>query len=254
MSSLLLRLLALLSLSVASEARPQPQPPLVFAAASLQESLTAAAAAWAAQGHPQPTISFASSSALARQIEAGAPADLYISADEDWMTDLQKKGLLRQGSRASFLGNRLVLIAPAASRLSLRVAQNFPLARALGSQRLAIADPQSVPAGKYGKAALVKLGVWASVEHKLAPAQDVRAALAFVERAEAPLGIVYETDAIASKKVRVVSVFPPASYPPISYPVALLHQSVNPQAAGFRQFLLSAPAKAIFRRFGFSAR
>lgn len=254
MNSLLVRLLVLLAVFSGSPALAQSPSPLVFAAASLQESLSAAADAWVARGHTRPTISFAASSALARQIEAGAPADIFISADEDWMDDVQKKGLLRPGSRVSFLGNRLVLIAAAHSRVILPIRRNFPLARVLGLGRLAIADPESVPAGKYAKAALTSLGVWSSVVTKLAPAENVRAALAFVERAEAPMGIVYETDAIASKKVRIVDRFPSASHPPISYPIATLRTSHNADAEGFRRFLLSPTGKAIFRRFGFSAR
>lgn len=241
-------------LSLGTQAVAAVRPPLVLAAASLQESLTAAARAWATRGHPQPVLSFGASSALARQIEAGAPADLFVSADEEWMDDVQTKGLIRPRTRLSVLGNRLVLIAPVDSRVALPIRRGFPLARALGSGRLAIADPAAVPAGKYGKAALTSLGVWPSVEAKLAPAENVRAALAFVERAEAPLGIVYETDARASKKVRVVGRFPPNSHPPISYPVAALKASTNPEAEGFRRFLVSPDGTAIFRRFGFSTR
>lgn len=226
----------------------------MLAAASLQESLTAAAQAWASRGHPQPVLSFGASSALARQIEAGAPADLFISADEDWMNYLQGKQLLRPGSRASFLGNQLVLIAPWGSRLNLPIRPGFPLARALGSGRLAVADPSAVPAGKYAKAALIALGVWTSVEAKLAPAENVRAALAFVERGETPLGIVYRTDALASNKVKILGQFPPASHPPISYPVATVRTSTKPEAEAFRRFLVSPAAAAIFRRFGFSVR
>ena len=241
-------------ISIASPASAVRKSPLVLAAASLQESLTAAAQAWASRDHPQPVLSFGASSALARQIEAGAPAELFISADEDWMNELQSKKLIQPGSRVSLLGNRLVLIAPRASRVGLAITRGFPLARALGSGRLAIADPAAVPAGKYAKAALTTLGVWQSVEPRLAPAENVRAALVFVERAGAPLGIVYETDAIASKKVRVVGRFPVSSYPRISYPLAALRTSTNPEAEGFRQFLISPAGKAIFRRFGFSTR
>jgi molybdate transport system substrate-binding protein len=227
---------------------------MVLAAASLQESLTAVAKAWTSRGHTQPVLSFGASSALARQVEAGAPADLFISADEEWMDYVQKKGLVAPGSRASFLGNRLVLIAPKGSRVNLPIRRGFPLAGILGSDRLAIADPAAVPAGRYGKAALMTLGVWQSVEPKLAPAENVRAALAFVERGETPLGIVYETDALASKKVRIVGWFPQDSHPPISYTLARLRTSNNAEAEGFRRFLISPSGKALFRRFGFSAR
>ena len=232
----------------------QARAPLVLAAASLQESLTAAADAWAAQGHSRPTISFAASSALARQIEAGAPADLFISADEEWMDYVALKALLRPATRVSFLTNQLILIAPRDSRIALRLAPGVPLARALGDRRLAIADPAAVPAGRYAKAALTSLGAWPSVEPKLARTENVRAALALVERGEAPLGIVYATDARASTKVRVVGQFSAASHPPISYPIALLATAASPDAEPFRRFLISSPGRAIFRRFGFGTR
>lgn len=231
----------------------QERGPVVLAAASLQESLTEAADAWAAKGHAKPVISFAASSALARQVMAGAPADLFLSADEEWMDAVAKAGLLRAGTRTTLLGNRLVLIAPASSKVRLTPARGFALARALGSGRLALADPDAVPAGKYAKAALTHLGVWASVAAKVAPAENVRAAMALVERSAAPLGIVYATDARASKAVRVVGVFPASSHPPIRYPVALLKASRSRDAAGFRAFLLSKQGRAIFARHGFSA-
>lgn len=243
------------TLWLAGAATAQPKPPLVLAAASLQESLTDAANAWAARRHPRPVISFAASSALARQIAAGAPADLFISADEEWMDDVAKKGLIQPGTRISFLANRLVLVAPAsrpAPRLTIR--PGFPLARALGSGRLAMADPDAVPAGKYGKAALTKLGVWNAVAPKVARAENVRAALALVARGEAPFGIVYATDAMASKDVRVVGTFPANSHPPITYPVAILRTATSPDAEGFRRFLLSREGKSIFARHGFTAR
>lgn len=226
----------------------------MLAAASLQESLNAAADAWARKRHPRPVISFAGSSALARQIESGAPADLFISADEKWMDHVAKKRLLRSGSRMSFLTNSLVLIAPASSKLQMTIRPRFPLARALGNGRLAMADPDSVPAGKYGKEALTRLGVWPSVAGRIARGENVRAALAFVARREAPLGIVYATDARAEPGVKVVGRFPANSHAPISYPVARLAVSTNRDAEGFRRFLISAEGKAIFRRFGFGAR
>lgn len=243
-----------LALLLATPAAARSKPPLVFAAASLQESLTAAAQAWAARGHPRPILSFAGSSALARQIEAGAPADLFISADEEWMDVLERKSQLRAGTRLPLLGNRLVLVAPRSSRVALPIRPGFPLARSLRGGRLAMADPRAVPAGRYARAALVSLGAWNSVRNRLAPAESVRAALAFVERGEAPLGIVYRTDALASRKVRVVGSFPPASHPPISYPIAALRTSANPEAEQFRRFLASPAGKAIFRRFSFLTR
>jgi molybdate transport system substrate-binding protein len=239
-----------LSSSCAAQARA----PLVLAAASLQESMNAAADRWAAMRHPRPVLSFAGSSALARQIEAGAPADLFVSADEDWMDYLQQKNLIREGSRADFLTNSLVLVAPASSRVRLGIGPGFPLARALGKGRLAMADPDAVPAGRYGKEALISLGVWSSVSDRLARADNVRMALALVSRGEAPLGIVYATDARAEPGVRVVGTFPASSHQPIRYPLAILAGSHNPQADGFRRFLLSPQGKAIFRRYGFGAR
>ncbi|SNS35017.1 molybdate transport system substrate-binding protein [Sphingomonas laterariae] len=257
MTRLIGRLLALVALlgAACSPAAAEVKPPLVLAAASLQESLTAAAAAWSAKGHARPVLSFAASSALARQIGSGAPADLFISADEPWMDDVAKKGLIRPGTRVSFLRNRLVLIAPAARPVKLAIRPGFPLASALGSQgRLTMADPDAVPAGKYGKAALTRLGVWASVEPRVARAENVRAALALVERGEAPLGIVYETDARASRAVAIVGAFPADSHPPITYPLALLKTASSPDAEGFRRFLLSRQGRAIFARYGFVAK
>jgi molybdate transport system substrate-binding protein len=249
-----LAMLALLLPATASQAAPAKAPPLVLAAASLQESMNAAADAWQAKGHPRPRISFAGSSALARQIEAGAPADLFVSADEPWMDEVQGKGLLRPGTRVSFLRNELVLIAPRASTTRLRIARGMPLGKALGTGRLAVADPAGVPAGVYAKQALTRLGVWSAVEGRLAPGDSVRAALALVSRGVAPLGIVYATDARADPGVRVVGVFPAASHDPISYPVALLAASRNPEAEAFRRYLVSAPGKAVFRRFGFGTK
>ncbi|CAN5214313.1 molybdate ABC transporter substrate-binding protein [soil metagenome] len=237
-----------------AQAHAQEKGPLVLAAASLQESLTEATAIWTAKRHPRPVLSFAASSVLARQIGAGAPADLFISADEPWMDDVAAKGFVRPGTRTSFLTNMLVLIAPVSSRTSLTIRRGFPLARALGNGRLAMADPDTVPAGKYGKAALTALGVWLQVGAKVAPAETVRAALALVERGETPLGIVYATDAKASKGVRIVGTFPAASHPPITYPIALLTTATSRDAEPFRRFLISREGKAIFARYGFIIR
>jgi molybdate transport system substrate-binding protein len=237
-----------------SPAAAQSRAPLVLAAASLQESLNAAADGWARKGHPRPVISFAASSALARQIESGAPADIFISADEQWMDHVAGKRLVRAGTRSSFLTNGLVLIAPAASRVRLAIGPRLPLARALGNGRLAMADPDAVPAGKYGKEALTRLGVWPSVQNRVARAENVRAALALVDRGEAPLGIVYATDALADRGVRVVGRFPANSHAPITYPLALLAASTNRDAEGFRRYLISPEGKAVFRRFGFGTR
>lgn len=238
-----------------------PRAPVVLAAASLQESLEAAAKAWAAKGHARPVLSFAASSALARQIEAGAPADLFISADEEWMDTLANKGLIRADTRATMLGNSLVLIAPAtsgatsraASRLALDPVPGFPLGRALGNGRLALADPAGVPAGRYARQALERLKVWDKVKDRIAAGDNVRAALGLVAQGEAPLGIVYATDARAEPKVRVVATFPAASHVAITYPVAVLKAARSPDAGAFRAFLLSPEGQAVFRRYGFTA-
>ncbi|MFA5963237.1 MAG: molybdate ABC transporter substrate-binding protein [Sphingomonas sp.] len=243
----LLATLALLLIGAA------PAPPVVLAAASLQESMNAAADAWARHGHVRPVISFAGSSALARQIEAGAPADLFASADEDWMDELARKGLIAAGTRTDFLGNRLVVVAAPGGPAHIP-ARGAALARVLGAGPLAMADPDSVPAGKYGKAALVSLGAWDAVAAHVVRAESVRAALALVERGAAPFGIVYATDARAARAARVVGVFPAVSHPPIVYPLARLRAATNPDGEGFRRFLLSREGRAIFVRFGFTVR
>lgn len=229
-----------------------PKAPVVLAAASLQESLEAVAKLWVAKGHAAPVLSFAASSALARQVEAGAPADLFISADEEWMDTLATKGLIRPQTRATMLGNSLVLIAPAASKIALDPVPGFALAQALGTGKLALADPAGVPAGRYARQALEKLGVWDQVSARVAAGDNVRAALALVAQGEAPLGIVYATDAAAEHRVRVVATFPAASHVPITYPVAVLTTSRSPDAEALRAFLLSAEAQAVFRRYGFT--
>lgn len=223
--------------------------PVVLAASSMQESLTAAADEWTAAGHPRPVISFAASSALARQIESGADADLFISADEQWMDSVEKAGRLTPGSRHDLVGNSLVLIGPSGSKpIALEVA---PMMTALGGGRLAMADPDSVPAGRYGKAALQSLGLWPALESRLARAENVRAALALVERGEAPLGIVYATDAKASNKAQPVAVIPVDSHPAIVYPMALL-SNASADAKDFADFLLSPRGQAIFAAHGFT--
>lgn len=214
-----------------------------MAASSLQESLIATAEVWEQRGKPAPVLSFAATSALARQVEQGAPADLFVSADEEWMDTLDQQGLLRPGTRQDLLSNRLVLIAPRGG--SVRSLTD------LGTGRLALADPASVPAGKYAKAALERLGQWGGVADKVVPAESVRAALVLVERGEAPLGIVYATDAKASDKVEVIETLPADSHPPIRYPAAVLAASRYPDAAAFLVFLGSAEARAIFEKHGF---
>ncbi len=227
-------------------------PVVVFAAASLKNALDDAAAAFQRQGGGEVRISYAASPALARQIESGAPADIFISADLDWMNYVAERNLIKKDTRANLLGNRLVLIAPASSKVALEIMPGFPLANALGGGRLAMADPDSVPAGKYGKAALQKLGVWDGVVARVAPAEDVRAALRFVARGEAPLGIVYATDAAAEPDVRIVAAFPAGSYPPIVYPAAITAASKNPAAQKFLAFIRSPQALPFFERQGFT--
>ena len=225
--------------------------PVVLAAASLQESLVEAADAWTGQGNPRPVLSFAGTPALARQVIAGSPADLFISADEKWMDELASRALIRAESRAAFLTNQLVIIAPADSPFRFDPGPGVTLDRQLGSGRLAMADPDSVPAGRYGKQALTRLGVWQSVSGRVTASDSVRQALALVARGEAPLGIVYATDAKSEPRVRVVATLPQDSHDPIIYPIAILTRSGNDEAQSFRQFLLSPAAMAIFRRHGF---
>jgi molybdate transport system substrate-binding protein len=234
-----------------AERTPQ-QAPVVLAAASLQESLEAAAQAWSAQGHPRPVLSFAATSALARQIEAGAPADLFISADEEWMDTLAGKDLIQPQSRATMVGNRLVLIAAAKSTAGLDLRYGAPLAPLLGTGRLALADPEGVPAGRYAKQALTRLGMWDQVASRIAAGSSVRAALSLVAGGEAPLGIVYATDAAAEPRVRVIATFPTGSHAAIRYPLALLKTARSADAEAFHAFLLSPEGQAVFRRFGFT--
>jgi molybdate transport system substrate-binding protein len=225
----------------------------IFAAASLKNALDEAKAGFETSTGNKVTVSYAASSALAKQIEQGAPADVFISADLDWMDYVEKAGLVLADTRSNMLGNRLVLIAPESSSASLEIAPGFELAKALGEGRLAVADVKSVPAGKYGKAALEKLGVWSTVEGKLAPADNVRAALAFVARGEAPLGIVYQTDAAAEPKVKIVRTFPEDTHPPIVYPIAVLGGSKHADASrAFLTYLKSSDAAAIFTKQGFT--
>ena len=224
----------------------------VFAASSLTEALQAVAARYTAETGVRVVLSFGASSAVARQIEAGAPADLFFSADTAWMDYAQSHGLIRASTRRNLLGNRLVLIAPATSRVTLRVAPGFPLAQALGRRgRLAMGDPDSVPVGRYARSALMKLGVWNAVANRLVRAENVRSAMVFVARGEVPLGIVYRTDALVEPKVRVVDVFPASTHPPIVYPVALT-RTAGPGAAAFLAYASGPRGQAVFRRFGFA--
>ena len=224
---------------------------IVFAAASLKDALDQNVVSFERDTGNKAAVSYAASSALAKQIENGAPADLFISADTDWMDYLAERKLINSVTRVNLLKNQLVLIAPAKNTIQVKIATNFPLAELLGGGRLAMADPRYVPAGKYGRAALQTLGVWDSVKNRIAPAENVRAALALVSRGEAPLGIVYRTDALADARVRIVGEFPPNTYPPIIYQAALTARSVHPEAANLLAFLSSAEGRAIFRKYGF---
>jgi molybdate transport system substrate-binding protein len=223
---------------------------VIFAAASLTDVLQELGDGFTKQTSVPVKFSFAASSALARQIENGAPADVFFSADEDWMDYLQKRNLIQPASRHDVVGNRLVLIAPSDSALELKIKPHFPLATALGNKRLATGDPDSVPAGRYAQAALTNLGIWDEVADRLIRADSVRSALAFVDRGEAPLGIVYETDAMIDKHVRVVDVFPATSHAPIVYPVALT-ASAKTEAAKFVTYVTSSAAAATFKAYGF---
>lgn len=247
---LFLLLLAALS-ATPTLAAPERATLTVFAAASLTDALQAVGQDWRRATGVTVKFSFAASSVVARQIEAGAQADLFFSADTQWMDYLVQSGRIDTASRADLLGNRLVLVAPAASTTRLEIARDFPLVEALGrSGRLATGDPDYVPVGRYARSALTSLGVWNAVADRLARTENVRAALLFVARGEAPLGIVYASDALVEKGVRVVDTFPADSHPPIVYPVALV-RGARPGAAAFLAYLKGPQAAATFRRFGF---
>ena len=225
---------------------------IVFAAASLKNALDNVNAAWKAETGKEATISYAASSTLAKQIENAAPADIFISADLQWMKYLSDKKLIKPGSEVELLGNRIVLIAPKDSKAETTITPGFDLATLIGDGKLAMADVKAVPAGKYGKAALEKLGVWSSVEGKVAQAENVRAALKLVATGEAALGIVYQTDAHAEPAVKVISTFPADSHEPIIYPVGITTESKNADAEAFVKFVQSAKAKELFEAEGFT--
>ena len=224
---------------------------VVLAAASTAAAMDEVAALFAETGHGRAHISYASSAALARQIELGAPADVFLSANRNLMDYLAERGLIDAASRRDLLGNELVLVAPLDSPLRLAIAPGFPLAQALGDGRLAMGDPDHVPAGIYGRDALRELGVWDAVAARVAAAADVRGALALVSRGEAAAGVVYASDARAPARVRVLGRFPAASHGAIVYPVAAVGARAGPAAAAFLEFLGSPEAQAAFRRHGF---
>ena len=248
--------LLLIAVSLASTAaRAQDDAGLtVFAAASLKEALDDAAAAYRKQTGVPVRVSYAASSALARQIEQGAPADVFFSADLEWMDYLQQRNRLDVATRRSLLGNRLVLIAPRASKAQVDLKRPATLLAALGDGRLAVGQTRTVPAGKYAKASLESLSLWNGVRPRLAESESVRAALMLVARGETPLGIVYASDAKAEPGVRVVATFPEDSHPPIVYPVAALRGARAAQAARFVQWLASPAADALFTKRGFAVK
>jgi molybdate transport system substrate-binding protein len=244
---------AVLLLAAPSQpAKAQSPDVLVFAAASLKTALDAVNAQWTKETGKKATISYAASSALAKQIEQGAPAQVFISADLDWMDYLAAKSLIKPDTRSNLLGNRIVLIAPKDKAQPVEIKAGFDLAGILGDGRLAMANVDAVPAGKYGKAALENLGVWASVANKTAQAENVRAALLLVSRGEAPAGIVYQTDAAADQSVKIIGTFPESTHPPIVYPVALTANATHPDAAAFLAHIRSPKAKSLFEAQGFT--
>jgi molybdate transport system substrate-binding protein len=225
---------------------------LVFAAASLKNALDEIAAQWQRESGKKAAISYAASNTLIKQIEQGAPADIFISADLDWMDYGQQKGLIKPDTRSNLLGNRLVLVAPKDSNISANIRPGFDLAALLKGGRLAMGNVDAVPAGKYGKAALEKLGAWDGIKDKIAQAESVRAALLLVARGEAPLGVVYQTDAASDPTVKIVGTFPENTHPPIIYPIALTKESTSPDASAFLNFIRSPAARPIFERQGFT--
>jgi molybdate transport system substrate-binding protein len=243
--------LLLLGFALAPRAA-QAEDVLVFAAASLKNALDDAAKAYEADTGNKIVISYAGTPQLVKQLEQGAPADIFFSADMAWMATAAEKGLVKKDSQTILLGNRIVLVAPADSTASLRIEKGFDLSGALKGGKLAMANTDSVPAGKYGKAALENLGVWDSVAQNVAQAENVRAALAFVALGEAPFGIVYATDASAESKVKVVDIFPEDSHPAIKYPLALTTSSTKAAARDFFAFLISPKARNFFAKYGFT--
>jgi len=242
-----------LMLAVSGGSQARADNVLIFAAASLKNALDDAIAAAPKTEGRKIAVSYAASSALAKSIENGATADIFISADLDWMDYLQSRNLINVATHKNLLGNQLVLIAPAASAVDkVDIKPGFSLLPLLGSDRLAMADPDSVPAGKYGRAALEKLGAWASVADHIARAENVRAALLFVSRRETPLGIVYKTDTVADKGVKIVATFPEDSHPPIVYPIALTVASKSADAKAVLDYLESAAARGAYEKQGFT--
>ena len=250
-AALLAAVFAMSAFAPAAHAAADDRPTLlVFAAASLSNVLGELSTTWERSSGVPVKLAFASSSVLARQIEAGGRADLFISADQEWMDYLQTRNLIDKGSRRNLVGNRLVLIAPADSKLELEIAPGFKLAAALGGGRLSTGDPDTVPVGRYARSALIYLGVWDEVAGRLVRADNVRSAMTFVARGEVPLGIVYATDALIDRNVRVVDTFPSNSHAPITYPAAAL-AGARVETHALLEFLVSAEAAAVWKKSGF---
>lgn len=242
---------ALLFLTLPARAREAQKPELlVFAAASLTNVLGELSPVWTRSSGVNVKLSFAASSVLARQVEAGGRADVFICADQEWMDYLSQRGLIEKSTRRNLVGNRLVLIAPADSTVELRIAPGFDLAGALKGGRLAIGDPDTVPVGRYARSALVSLGTWDEMSDRLVRADNVRSAMMFVARGEVPLGIVYTTDALVDKKVRIVDTFPENTHAPITYPGATI-RGASAAAANYVAFLAGPEAAAVWKKYGF---
>ncbi len=240
------------ALLAAHPAAAQDKTLTVFAAASMKNAIDDLNAIFTGKTKIKVVSSYAASSALAKQIEAGAPADVFASADLEWMDYVQQKKLIQNGTRTSLLGNRLVLIAPKDSKLgNVTIGRGFDLVKLAGDGRIATGDVRAVPVGKYAKAALEKLGSWSAAESKFAMAENVRAALTLVARGEAALGIVYETDTKVEPGVKIIGHFPADSHPAITYPVALT-ATAKPEAKGYLDFLRSATGQVLFERYGFT--
>jgi len=241
----------LLAGALRAHAADQQKPELlVFAAASLTNVLGELSTTYTAQAGVPVKLSFAASSVLARQIEAGGKADVFVSADQEWMDYLQARGLIDKATRRNLVGNRLVLIAPADSKIELKIAPGFPLAKALGDGRLATADPDTVPVGRYARSALASLGMWDKIQDRLVRADNVRSAMMFVASGEVPLGIVYSTDALVDSKVRIVDTFPPNTHAPITYPAAAIKDGRG-ETIAFLNFLAGEQARDTWIKFGF---
>jgi len=241
----------LLTLGAPARAADAKHPELlVFAAASLTNVLGDLSTSWTSTSGVQIKLSFAASSVLARQIEAGGRADLFISADQEWMDYLAQRGLIDKRSRRNLVGNQLVLIAPADSKIDLKIAPGFDLLGALKGGRLATGDPDTVPVGRYARSSFVSLGVWDDLADRLVRADNVRSAMMFVSRGEVPLGIVYITDALVDKNVRIVDTFPDGTHAPITYPGAAM-KSARPEATAFLTYLGGSEALATWKKYGF---